>query len=40
MNKLIEKLKDKNYVRAFGLMTQEEQDCFGVACYFWRYYYG
>ena len=28
MNKeLIEKLKDKNYVRAFGLMTPEEQEC-------------
>ena len=25
MNDLIEKLKDKNYVRAFGLMTPEEQ---------------
>jgi hypothetical protein len=28
MKKLIEKLKDKNYVRAFGLMTPEEQECF------------
>jgi len=29
MNKeLIEQLKDKNYVRAFGLMTPEEQECF------------
>ena len=28
MNKLIEKLKDKNYVRAFGLMTPDEQECF------------
>jgi len=28
MNELIEKLKDKNYVRAFGLMTPEEQECF------------
>ena len=28
MNNLIEKLKDKTYVRAFGLMTQEEQECF------------
>ena len=25
MNELIEKLKDKNYVRAFGLMSPEEQ---------------
>jgi hypothetical protein len=25
---LIEKLKDKDYVRAFGLMTLEEQKCF------------
>jgi len=28
MNEIIEKLKDKNYVRAFGLMTPEEQECF------------
>ena len=29
MNKeLIEKLQDKTYVRAFGLMTREEQACF------------
>ena len=28
MNEMIEKLKDKNYVRAFGLMTPEEQECF------------
>lgn len=28
MNKLTEKLKDKNYVRAFGLMEPEEQECF------------
>jgi len=28
MNELIEKLKDKNYVRAFGLMSEEEQECF------------
>ena len=28
MNELIEKLKDKNYVRAFGLMTPKEQECF------------
>ena len=27
MNELIEKLKDKNYVRAFGLMKPEEQKC-------------
>ena len=27
MNKLIEKLKDKTYVRAFSLMTPEEQQC-------------
>ena len=27
MNELIEKLKNKNYVRAFGLMTPEEQEC-------------
>lgn len=27
MNEMIEKLKDKNYVRAFGLMTPEEQEC-------------
>jgi len=25
---LIEKLKDKTYVRAFGLMSPEEQECF------------
>ena len=31
MNELIEKLKDKNYVRAFGLMTPEEQECFRKA---------
>ena len=29
MNKLIEKLKDKTYVRAFGLVTPEEQECYG-----------
>jgi len=28
MNEIIEKLKDKNYVRPFGLMTPEEQECF------------
>ena len=28
MHELIEKLKDKDYVRAFGLMTLEEQECF------------
>lgn len=28
MNELIEKLKKKGYVRAFGLMTPEEQECF------------
>ena len=28
MNELIKKLKDKNYVRAFGLMSDEEQECF------------
>jgi len=28
MNELIEKLKDKNYVRAFGLMKPEEQACY------------
>ena len=28
MNEMIEKLKDKDYVRAFGLMTPEEQECF------------
>ena len=27
MNELIEKLKDKDYVRAFGLMKTEEQEC-------------
>jgi len=27
MNELIKKLKDKTYVRAFGLMTPEEQEC-------------
>ena len=27
-NELIKRLKDKNYVRAFGLMTPEEQECF------------
>ena len=31
MNELIEKLKDKNYVRAFGLMTPEEQECYKKA---------
>jgi len=28
MNELIEKLKDKNYVKAFGLMKLEERICF------------
>ena len=28
MDELIEKLKDKNYVRAFGLLSPEEQECF------------
>lgn len=28
MKELIEKLKDKNYVRAFGMMTPEDQECF------------
>ena len=28
MKELIEKLKDKTYVRAFGLMSPEEQECF------------
>lgn len=28
MNELIKKLKDKDYVRAFGLMTAEEQKCY------------
>ena len=28
MNDLIKKLKDKNYVRALGLMSPEEQKCF------------
>ena len=27
MDELIEKLKDKNYVRAFGLLSLEEQEC-------------
>jgi len=27
-NELIKRLKDKNYVRAFGLMLLEEQECF------------
>ena len=27
-NELIKRLKDKNYVRAFGLMTPEEKGCF------------
>ena len=27
MNEMIEKLKDKDYVRAFGLMKPEEQEC-------------
>ena len=27
MNELIEKLKDKDYVRAFGVMKPEEQEC-------------
>jgi len=27
MNELIKKLKDKNYVRAFGLLSLEEQEC-------------
>ena len=31
MNKLIKKLKDKNYVRVFGLMSPEEQECFRKA---------
>lgn len=28
MKELIEKLKDKNYVRPFGLMRPEEQECY------------
>ncbi|MCJ7778847.1 MAG: hypothetical protein MUP16_11110 [Sedimentisphaerales bacterium] len=28
MNDMIEKLKDKNFVRAFGLMKPEERECF------------
>jgi hypothetical protein len=28
MNELIKKLKDKNYVRAFGLMKPEERECY------------
>ncbi len=28
MKELIEKLKDKNYVRAFGLMSKEEQEVY------------
>lgn len=49
MNDLIEKLKDKTYVRAFGLMLPEEQACFEEArldnclCYAkakWRQAYG
>ena len=28
MNDLIEKLKQKDYVRAFGLMSKEEQECY------------
>lgn len=28
MNELIEKLKDKNYVRAFGLMSEEEREVY------------
>ena len=31
MNELIKKLQDKNYVRAFGLMKPEEQECFRKA---------
>ena len=31
MNALIEKLQDKTYVRAFGLMSAEEQECFRKA---------
>jgi hypothetical protein len=31
MNELIKKLKDKDYVRAFGLMMPEEQECFRKA---------
>lgn len=27
MNKIIEKLKDKSYVRAFGLLATDEQEC-------------
>ena len=27
MNDMIEKLKDKNYVRAFGLMSEPEREC-------------
>lgn len=30
MNNLIEKLKDKTYVRAFGLMSVDERRCFRV----------
>jgi len=28
MSELINKLKDKKYVRAFGLMAPEEQECY------------
>jgi len=41
MSELINKLKDKNYVRAFGLMTPEEQECFNEIgmknCEIYRY---
>ena len=33
MNDMIEKLKDKNYVRAFGLLEPEEQECLRKAGY-------
>ena len=33
MNAMIEKLKDKDYVRAFGLMKPEEQECLRKAGY-------
>ena len=42
MNEMIEKLKDKDYVRAFGRMKPEEQECFkkvgAINCLFYNYH--
>ena len=40
MNELIEKLKDKNYVRAFGLLELREQECLRKAGRKGCLYYG